>query len=343
LPALPFIAAGIGAVGTVYAASKASSAAGKAADAQVQSDQAAIGEQRREYDQSRADYAPWRQIGVGALQQLARTENIQLPGDALSGASYGFSGAAAPNGTATVNGQTVHVGTAPANPTSGTRWIDYSSGQPVGKVYDQSEGRWGTPNAQQIPQWFGTSDLSTIKPTSTAAQGPAGTMAPQYGDFAASPDYKFRYDEGQRAVTGNAAARGLLDSGATGHALINYGQDAASQEFGSWYNRIAALAGVGQSATNATTEAGLATSGRTSGLIQDQGQARASSYAAQGGIQAGLISGLAGTASGLITNLGQRSAAAGPSVQIPNISAATIPFNPGFNGASSPSLFGAPV
>src|SRR5690606_7201949 len=40
---------------------------------------AAIAESRRQYDQTRADFAPWRAVGQGALQQLARTMNISVP------------------------------------------------------------------------------------------------------------------------------------------------------------------------------------------------------------------------------------------------------------------------
>lgn len=42
----------------------------KAAKAQQQANNAAIAEQRRQYEQDRADYAPWRSAGEGALGRL---------------------------------------------------------------------------------------------------------------------------------------------------------------------------------------------------------------------------------------------------------------------------------
>lgn len=57
-------AAGIG--GSVIASNGAKSAANKAAAAQTAADQAAIAEQRRQYDQTRTDFAPWMQQGQSA-------------------------------------------------------------------------------------------------------------------------------------------------------------------------------------------------------------------------------------------------------------------------------------
>lgn len=45
--------------------------ADRAADAQVRASQMAVDEQRRQYDQTRTDYAPYREVGTGALNQLA--------------------------------------------------------------------------------------------------------------------------------------------------------------------------------------------------------------------------------------------------------------------------------
>ena len=65
------------------------------------------------------------------------------------------------------------------------------------------------------------------------------------------PSYKFRFGEGMKALDRQAAARGGLISGGALKAAQRYGQDFASQEFGNAYNRLAGLAGVGQTATNA--------------------------------------------------------------------------------------------
>jgi hypothetical protein len=64
------------------------------------------------------------------------------------------------------------------------------------------------------------------------------------------PSYQFRLGEGLKAIDRQAAARGGLISGGALKAAQRYGQDYASTEFGNAYNRLASLAGIGQTATN---------------------------------------------------------------------------------------------
>jgi hypothetical protein len=103
------------------------------------------------------------------------------------------------------------------------------------------------------------------------------------------PSYKFRFGEGMKALDRQAAARGGLISGGALKAAQRYGQDVASTEFGNAYNRLASLAGIGQTATN---NMGAATGnfGTNAGnLMTGAGAARASGYV--GGANA-LTSGL---------------------------------------------------
>ena len=217
-------AAVVGAGATAYASNKASKAVDKATTAETTSNNQAIDLQRKQYEQQRADYEPWRQVGMGALEQLATTYNIATP-----------------------------PGTAPATPTT-----------------------------------------------------PSTPAAGQFGAFVDSPDYQFRVDQGVQAITGNRAARGLLDSGSHGAGLMNYGQEAASQEYGNWFTRLAGLAGVGQTAVNASTAAGQNAVNQQTGIIHNQGQNLSSSYLTRGGIQAGMIQGVGSAASGLIQNWPQQ-------------------------------------
>lgn len=60
----------IGAVGALGSASMASRGAKSAANAQAAANQAAIDEQRRQFDLTREDMAPWRTAGEGALNRL---------------------------------------------------------------------------------------------------------------------------------------------------------------------------------------------------------------------------------------------------------------------------------
>jgi hypothetical protein len=92
------------------------------------------------------------------------------------------------------------------------------------------------------------------------------------------PSYQFRLGEGMKALDRQAAARGGLISGGALKAAQRYGQDFASTEFGNAYNRLAGLAGVGQTATNTLTgAAGQFGQNQAMGL-SNAAQARASGY-----------------------------------------------------------------
>jgi hypothetical protein len=124
--------------------------------------------------------------------------------------------------------------------------------------------------------------------TGTAAGGEFNkpfTMA----DFAADPSYKFRLDQGEGALQSSAAARGGLLNGGTLKAISDYGQNAASQEYASAYNRytsdqtnrfnrLASIAGLGQTAANNTDAIGASTAGAIAGTQQQIGNANAANY-----------------------------------------------------------------
>lgn len=66
------------------------------------------------------------------------------------------------------------------------------------------------------------------------------------GEFSPDdPSYQWRFDQGQQAVERSLGARGLLNSGNAGIELQEYGQGAASQEYGAQFQRmLQALGGV---------------------------------------------------------------------------------------------------
>jgi hypothetical protein len=113
----------------------------------------------------------------------------------------------------------------------------------------------------------------------------AGGGSPDYSPFYKSPGYQFRMDEGTRAFERSAAAKGKLMSGGLLRELTSYGQGLASSEFNSYANRLASMAGIGQTATQYTGQLGAsaagqygATSGQLSQTIMSGGQAQASGY-----------------------------------------------------------------
>ena len=73
----------------------------------------------------------------------------------------------------------------------------------------------------------------------------AAPTIPQYAAFHAptwqeaynDPGYQFALQQGQKALQGSAAARGMLNTSGTLKSLSNYNQQAAAQQYGNVYNR----------------------------------------------------------------------------------------------------------
>lgn len=108
-------------------------------------------------------------------------------------------------------------------------------------------------------------------------------------DFVKDPGYQFRMSEGMRGLQNSAAARGGLLNGGTLKALSKYGQDYASNEYGNAYNRfnndnttrfnrLATIAGVGQTANNQIAQAGTNAANNISNNQLAAGNATASGY-----------------------------------------------------------------
>lgn len=99
--------------------------------------------------------------------------------------------------------------------------------------------------------------------------------------FQTDPGYGFRLAEGQKALERQAAARGGLISGAALKAAQRYGQEMGSQEYQNAFNRYQAeraatlnplqsLAGLGQTSTNALTNAAGTYGGAVGNIYQNQ-------------------------------------------------------------------------
>ena len=113
-----------------------------------------------------------------------------------------------------------------------------------------------------------------MQPWREAGQDALGRMNDQrfnqqfdMSTFQQDPGYQFRMDEGMRALQASAAARGGLASGRTLKDLTRFGQNVASQEYSNaynrfydqqdrQYNRLASLAGVGQTTSGQLMQSG---------------------------------------------------------------------------------------
>jgi len=331
LAAATLASAAIGA----YSSSQAGKASASAADnsAQLQSQQ---------YQQTREDLAPWRNSGVGAINQINAL--MGLPPSQTAQPTNAFAQpAAVPGATNT------------SSPTSRSNLLKTSILNPAGVgasilgLKDPLSGLLGLGRKNNTPkqdiqqainlgrtitdaQWaeaglppgggaegaammgLSTPSLAQANPNGGSAiigYNPDGS--PQYGSvnafmqgggapfdpnaaqqnafaqFRTDPGYQFAFDEGTKALQNSAAARGILNSGATAKALTRYGQGVADQQYGNYFARLQSLAGLGQTATTSTGQFGAQAAANQGNALMAAGNARASAY---GGIATSANQGL---------------------------------------------------
>jgi hypothetical protein len=262
---MPIVAAAaLTAGGALLASNSASKAASKSAQASQNATDQATAEQRRQYDQSRADYAPYLQVGTGALNQLAGL--------------YGIPSTQQPQGQAQIT----------------------QYGQPVGGQRNGLSGRFDMLGDLQVPQTMeATAGTGQQGQAQVVPENGAGNMA----GFFQSPDYQFRLNEGARALTARNAALGIQDSGAAQRSAIQYAGNLASGEFNNYANRLSALAGVGQTTAQNNAALGQNYAGAVGQFGMNNAQNLASSYQQQAQAQQGLYGGLVGVGTGLINQM----------------------------------------
>lgn len=110
--------------------------------------------------------------------------------------------------------------------------------------YEDVMGQTREANAYLNP--YADTGRESLVTLSQLAQSPEERFAFQFSQD--DPSYQFRLAEGQKALERSAAARGTLLGGGTLKALTNYGQNAASQEYQSAFNRALSSFGANQSA-----------------------------------------------------------------------------------------------
>lgn len=107
-----------------------------------------------------------------------------------------------------------------------------------------------------------------------------------YNNYLNSTGYQQQMQQGTAALTGSAAARGLLNSGATAKALTTYGQGLAGQSFNNYLGQLGSANNQAQASVNTGLQASTAVgqAGTTGGIAQGnqtaaQGQSTGSSVA----------------------------------------------------------------
>jgi hypothetical protein len=287
------ITAGVVAAGaTAYAANRQSKAAKDASRATTQAAQDSNALQLQMFNQQRSDMEPWRQAGMTGLGQYMQM--LGLPSNVIQTPAANSSWGMDP-GQAYLQ----------ANPDVARNPYFAQNPQEHYNRHGQAEGRqWGAP----VMQTGGNQP-----PAVTGA--PSGSQPKSISDLLkATPGYQFRFDEGQKAVESSAAAAGGLNSGKTLKALTQYGQNFASNEYGNYMNRLASLAGVGQTATTQVGQWGQNYAQNAGQNLQNAANSRAQSMYARGDAQAGMagnLAGIAGMVGGYYQNRPQTGMAAG--------------------------------
>lgn len=133
-----------------------------------------------------------------------------------------------------------------------------------------------------------TSDIQAGTAATSATSQLLGTQPLQQGttngfsNYLNSTGYNFQLQQGSKAITGNAASRGLLDSGGTGKALTQFGQETGKSYFGNYLNEL------GNQSSRGLTASGQVGAAGTSGGVAAGNAQQSGATGAAGAVAGGL-------------------------------------------------------
>lgn len=255
----------LGAAGAAASANSQKKAAQSAANASQQASDASIAEQRRQYDLSRQDQMPWLTTGTSALNTLAGLYNL--------------------NTHQPVQNQ----------PSTSAPLLNMYGGLGNYLPYSDQMQMYGD-NGSGI----GTAQYGTAQPVADATQPPAQSTGGNLSSFFESPDYQFRMNESMRALNARNSALGIQDSGAAQKSAIQQAGNLASGEFNNYANRLASLAGVGQTAAQNTAALGSNMATNIGNTLTANASNLASSYQNKANAQTNLYGSLANLGGGIL-------------------------------------------
>lgn len=248
----------------------------------------AIAEQRRQYDLSRQDLAPYRQTGTAALNQIAQmyglastdTDTLGLDREIAKQQTrldelYGRQSSALQN----------------------EAYVDPRSGEYVTRdeMQKRRQDARETLDTLRIGEWeqvggfdFGE-EISSVESRLEKLRGRRNSMMESaqpsgqadFSQFTQTPGYQFRVQEGEKGVQNYLGANNMRLSGRALKAMEKYRQGQASQEFGNYMNRMFGLAGIGQGATQTGVSAGQSMAGNVGNIMANQGGQLANIYGDQ--------------------------------------------------------------
>lgn len=273
--------AALGAAGSIAGSRAQSNAAKNAANASQQATDAAIAEQRRQFDIGQRNMQPWLTTGNSALNTLAGLYGLNTQQGGASAQTYAYLQA---NPQVKKDIDAGYFG-GPGNYDAAVNWHRNEYGATANP---------STVNTGQVGS-------ATLVPQTGTQNAPGVTAGgPNLSAFWASPDYQFRLDESMRALAARNAALGIQDSGAAQRSALTLAGNQASGEFNNYVNRLSSLAGVGQTAAQNQAAAGQNFANSYGNLLGQNAQNLASSYQQQGANNANMWGNLAGIGAGLL-------------------------------------------
>lgn len=110
---------------------------------------------------------------------------------------------------------------------------------------------------------LGNSAMSTLGSLLGIGDSAAGKST--LTNFLDSTGFNFLRDQGERGITGSAAAKGLLNSGATAKAITSFGQNLAQTKLNDLMQNLTSLGNFGNQSASIVGGAGNVSSGTSSG------------------------------------------------------------------------------
>ncbi len=197
-------------------------------------------------------------------------------------------------GVVDVNGRSGGIAGGYINPQTGEVWVatpgtknrDAALSDAATNFLRTGEGDMSNPALRRFADAIGSMGQNGYKYTAPqtgtnadgtpSANGITTPSGPSMAGFFASPDYTFRRDEGMRGLERSAAARGGAFSGNAIRGLTDFNSNLAAGEYGSYFNRLANIAGIGQTAANNGSQMSMTNGSNISNMLNQQGQQRAS-------------------------------------------------------------------
>lgn len=263
-------------------------AAEDASRRQFDSAKAAMAQQQQQYQQTRDDLAPYRNVGPLALSQLSYLTGVGPSPQQLQQQQI----------EAQLRPQFTHSEQFTAGPS-------FTPGSTEG-------GGSFDPGGTSTRTTFDQAGYDAALKDKLGQLPAGGVQDPMYGmltrpfslaDFQASPAYQFNLSEGQKALNKQAAARGAYYNPSTLQDLATYSQGVASNEFqnafgnyqtnlGNIWSRLYGLSATGQNAAVQTGGFGASAAGNIGNALMAGGDAQAQGAIGQANALSGGIQGV---------------------------------------------------